>query len=242
MSSNLKDKDKIEYKYNFIFEDEKQKSFLINVNRQSLDLIQDNNINHKEWAKLKNFKCPHCPLSEDEVEYCPLAVSLSSVIESFSDSFSYERITLSIVTEERDFKKETSLQDGVRSMLGLIMVTSGCPIMGKLKPMARFHLPLSSLEETQFRYLSTYIFAQFFVAKHGGVPDWEMTNLNELLENIKLLNMNVSKKIAELETNDTTINSVVILNNFTDYIGINLDENTLNEVEVLFKDYFNDIF
>lgn len=226
----------IQYKYNFKFDDGTEKLFNINLDPKSLSLI-DESVIPPEWARLKNFRCSHCPLSQNNFEFCPLASSLASVINDFSEYYSFDNVELTISTEEREFRKNTSLQDGVRSMLGIIMVTCGCPVMGKLKPMARFHLPFSTLEETQFRYFSTYILAQYFVEKNGGTPDWKMEKLKYILEDIRTLNINVSRKIAELEVNDTTINSVVILNNFTDYIGLNLDEESLNEVEVLFKDY-----
>ncbi len=226
------------FQYTFKFKDRPPKVFKIKLDGTTLNLVNENFESQPDWTRLKNFKCPHCPLSENDYEFCPLAVSLADVIDSFSNMSSYEQIELVINTEEREFRKETSLQDGVRSMLGIKMATCGCPVMGKFKPMARFHLPFANLEETQYRYFSMYMLAQYFIAKREGKADWEMHEFRNILEDVRVLNLNVSRKVAQIEAKDTTINSVVILNNFADYVSFNLDEQSLNEVEVLFNDYF----
>jgi len=232
-------KNEIVFQYTFKFKQYPTKIFKIKLEETTLNLVNENSGSQPEWTKLKNFKCPHCPLSENEFEYCPLAISLADVIDSFTDMPSYEHIELIINTEEREFRKETSLQDGVRSMLGIKMATCGCPVMGKFKPMARFHLPFANLEETQYRYFSMYMLAQYFIAKRNGTADWDMQKFRNILEDVRILNVNVSKKVAQIEAKDTTINSVVILNNFADYVSFNLDEQSLNEVEILFNDYFD---
>ena len=55
----------------------------------------------------------------------------------------------------------------VFSLIGIYMVTSGCPIMDKLRPMARFHLPFASTEETIYRAISTYLLGQYFLEQKG---------------------------------------------------------------------------
>ena len=37
------------------------------------------------------------------------------------------------------------------------MALSGCPVLEQLKPMARFHLPFASVEETIYRAASMYL-------------------------------------------------------------------------------------
>ena len=59
------------------------------------------------------------------------------------------------------------VQMGVSSLLGVIMTTSGCPIMAQLKPMVRFHLPFASLEETIFRMVSMHLVAQYLRHQDG---------------------------------------------------------------------------
>ena len=65
-----------------------------------------------------------------------------------------------------------------------------------------------------------------------------MKNLYKIYDDIRLLNFNVAKKIAAIETKDTNINSLVILNNFAEYATLTLDEKTLEELENLLS-FFN---
>jgi hypothetical protein len=117
------------------------------------------------------------------------------------------------------------------------MVTSGCPIIGRLKSMVNFHLPFATLEETQIRVFSFYLLHQYIKWKKGYNPDWEMKELIKIYEDIRILNQNVSKKIANLELQDTSINSLVILNNFAEYVTFTLDEKILDEIESFIKDF-----
>jgi Domain of unknown function (DUF6901) len=237
MNSNNAPNEYIDFVYKFAFEDGKEKNFTARINNSTLSLETEVKRTPPSWTKLKEFKCPHCPLPESEHEYCPVAVNLADVIDFFKDFFSYENVSLAIDTDARQYKKETSLQNGLSGLIGILMVTSGCPIMGKLRPMVRHHLPFASLEETQYRVLSMYLLAQYLKWKKGIEPDWEMKDLKTMYDDIRILNQNVCKKIRNLEHKDANINSVIILDNFANYINFNLDEDVLGDLEVIFRDY-----
>jgi Domain of unknown function (DUF6901) len=227
----------LHFSYKFSFKDGKEKTFTAHIDNSTFDLVRKSENALPEWAKLKEFRCPHCPLSELDYEYCPVAVNLADVLDFFKDFFSYENVSLTIDSEERQYKKETSLQAGLSGLIGILMVTSGCPVMGKLRPMVRHHLPFASLEETQYRVLSMYLLAQYIKWKKGECPDWEMKDLKVMYDDIRVLNQNVCKKIRNLEHKDANINSVVILDNFANYINFNLDEDALEDLEIIFRDY-----
>jgi hypothetical protein len=108
---------------------------------------------------MSNFRCVHCPLKD--AEYCPLALRLPAIIEFFSNIYSYQTARIRVETEERTYFKETSVQHGLSSLLGIIMPASGCPIMANLKPMVPFHLPFASYAETEYRVFSTYLLDQY---------------------------------------------------------------------------------
>ena len=97
--------------------------------------------------------------------------------------------------------------------------------MGKLKPIAAFPSAVCfySKRHSSEHYLFTLL-SQYVTWKRGNVPDWDMNNLVNIYEDIRALNHNVSKKIANLEEMDTSINSLVILNNFADYVTFTIDE------------------
>lgn len=194
--------------------------------------------NAPEWTELSKFKCSHCPLDENVNTHCPLALNLVDMIHEFQHHNSFDRVKITAEAPNRTYYKETELQSGVSSYLGILMVTSGCPIMGKLKPMLHFHLPFATLEETEVRAFSLYLLAQVIKLKRGENPDWEMNNLFNIYEDIRTLNHNVSKKIADLEQKDASINSLVVLNNFADYVTFTLDEKLMDELSVYLKEFF----
>src|SRR6476660_5158978 len=100
------------------------------------------------WAALEFKKCKHCPLKPEEHPECPVAKNLALVADAFKNEKSFEKVVAEVVTAERTYMKELKLQEGLSGLLGLIMATSDCPYFEFLRPMARFHLPFSSLKET----------------------------------------------------------------------------------------------
>lgn len=226
----------LKFSYTFESVEGNNKKFEINIDPQALEVIREQENNLPEWTKLKSFKCPHCPLDEDKNEYCPLAISIRQVLLFFNDVPSYEKTKVTVNAKERQYVKNVDIQTGVSSLMGIIMPTSGCPILAKLKPLVKFHLPFSTIEETEFKVFSMYLLAQFLKMKNGKEPDWEMKNLNELYNDILILNQNVAEKISKIEAMDAGINAVVILNNFADSVTFGLDTQDLSHLEGFFKE------
>ncbi len=227
----------ISYKYTFIFEDGNEKEFVINLNTDTLDLIYDHELEKPDWTKKNNFKCP-VTCSENKYEpYCPIGIHINHMIKQFSNLPSFQKVKISVEANNRTYSKETSLQVGLGSLFGIIMPASGCPVLGKLKPLVKFHLPFSNNEETEFRVFSMYLLAQFFLRKKGEDVDWEMYNLKKLYEDIRNINRNLAQKIADLEKLDAGINSLIVLDTFADSVSFSLEEN-LSDLEKLFESWF----
>jgi hypothetical protein len=106
-----------------------------------------------------------------------------------------------------------------------------------MKPMVKYHLPFSTIEETEFRVFSMYALAQYLKQRKNLNPDWEFKDLKKLYGNIRAINRNVAKKIVNLDVSDTSVNAVVILNNFADSVTFDLDDDDLTHLEDLFKDW-----
>ncbi|MGD8778821.1 MAG: hypothetical protein PVH88_07645 [Ignavibacteria bacterium] len=229
----------IRIKYSFNFNDAVEKNFVVNIEKENLKIIIDEKEEYSEWTKLKYFKCPNCPLDLNKHKHCPVAINLIDIIDFFSNMNSYENAEIKVETAQRTYIKKSTVQEGVSSIIGLIMPTSGCPIMGKLKPLVKFHLPFSSLEETEFRIFSMYLIAQYLKNIKGLNPDWELKDLKNIYSDIIVINKNIAQKIAELEKKDASINAVVILNNFADSVSFSIDEKDLWNIEPLFKDLVN---
>jgi hypothetical protein len=160
------------------------------------------------------------------------------LIRIFQDSVSYEEVKVFITTEARSYVKRTTLQKSLSSLIGIYMVTSGCPTMEKLKPMVRHHLPFATEEETKYRVLSMYLLAQFFIARRGGEPDWEFTRLVTLYQDIKLLNKSFSERLAHVTRKDASLNALTILDWFAESLTFSIGREHLDEIESLFTAYF----
>ena len=137
----------VQFKYTFEFENGDTKVFEISLDAGTLELVQEKDIPKPEWTKLSFYPCEHCPIALHS-EYCPVAVNLSQIVTEFKDSVSHERTRVTVETPERTYMKETTLQKGLSSIIGIYMVTSNCPVMDKLRPMVRFHLPFATPTET----------------------------------------------------------------------------------------------
>ena len=120
------------------------------------------------------------------------------------------------------------------------MVTSNCPVMDKLRPMVRFHLPFATSLETIYRAVTVYLLAQFFIMRRGGEPDWDLKNLAEIYKAVSLVNKGISQRISNASNKDANVNAVVILHSVGESLPYVI-ETGLNDIESLFADYIKNI-
>lgn len=135
----------ITFNYKFKFRNGLKKDFNVKLNNNTLNLIKTEKESYLKWTELKYCKCSNCPLDTDRHAFCPIAVNLVEIVDFFRISISYNEVDLLIKTEQRGYIKHSTLQQGINSLIGIYMVTSGCPIMNKLRPMVRYHLPFATL-------------------------------------------------------------------------------------------------
>jgi hypothetical protein len=184
-----------------------------------------------DWTRLSYKQCGNCPLKEAEHPRCPVAVNLVDVVDAFQDRLSYEQVEVEIETGGRRVVKTVPLAQGVRSLIGLIMAASGCPILDRLKPLVRTHQPFANWEETAFRVIGSYLIAQYFVAKRGGAPDWELARLVEFYDEIKVVNVSFCERLRAFCLKDAPINAVVELNSLADVTAILIDRDKLDGLQ-----------
>ncbi|MGB0744602.1 MAG: DUF6901 family protein [Opitutales bacterium] len=189
--------------------------------------------NFPDWTRLEHNQCACCPLKTETHSHCPAAVRMHEVLETFKDFESVERVKLTVETERRTYTQECDLQSGLNSMLGLQMATSGCPVVGKLRTMATFHMPFCSLDETLYRSVSAYLVKQYFVMQDGGEPDWELAGLQTFYGELEQLNQAFSERIRDIEQSDAISNAMVIFFSASVVVAYALEEH-LEE----YKDYF----
>lgn len=189
-----------------------------------------------EWTRLDHKQCACCPLKKETHSHCPAAIRVHEVLETFKDFKSVERVNLSVETERRTYVQDCDLQSGLNSMLGLLMATSGCPVVGKLRTMATFHMPFCSFEETLFRSVGAYLTKQYFIKQEGKEPDWELDGLKLFYQELEELNQAFSKRIREMDQSDAVSNAIIIFFSASIVVAFALDEQ-LQE----YKDYFTGI-
>ena len=117
------------------------------------------------------------------------------------------------------------------------MVTSGCPVLDKLRPLVRTHLPFATLEETTYRVISMYLLAQYFLHQGGREPDWTLKGLPKIYEEIQTVNRCFNERISSVQIGDAASNALATLSCKADYTNILLSQPELNQIKKLFSAY-----
>ena len=227
----------IRFSYKFIFRDGMERVFEVLLDARDLSLIQKPRDTYPAWTKLANHKCPDCPLSESDHDHCPTAASLVGLIDFCQGLQSIQNVTVVVQVPQRTYSQETTLQMGLSALAGIHMA-AGCPVLAKLRPMVRFHLPFADPDETAYRVFSMYFLAQFFRARQGQPPDWEMVNLAETYRKIAAVNSAFCQRLLSTVTKDAALNAIVNLAAFGSFIGSCIDEDHLRSLEGFFTPYF----
>ncbi|TAN41718.1 MAG: hypothetical protein EPN22_14680 [Nitrospirae bacterium] len=225
------------YKYRFRFASGEEKLFVVALDTGNSGLLAAKEDGCPEWAALGFNKCPCCPLDEKTDDFCPAALSLAELVNAFKSSLSFEDVEVSIETDERTYLKRTTLQKGLSPLIGIYMAASGCPVMEKLRPMARYHLPFATEDETKYRVFSMYLLAQFLRSRRGKAPDWEMKGLVKIYEDVRVVNSYIAKRLTSIKIEDANINALIILDCFADSVKFSINRDALEDIEELFGLY-----
>lgn len=226
------------FKYTFHFDNGRTHTFFVNLD-ENLNIKPTQHGELPDWTKLGSCKCDICPLKEDESPHCPAAVNLIDVIEFFKNQISTREVDMTIDVPARSYKKErVPISQGVSGIVGVIMASSGCPVVGRLKPMVGTHMPFATLKETTFRTLSMYLLGQYFRAARGEAPDWELKELVALFEDIRKVNRSFCRRLHLVCGEDANLNAVVRLDCFTDSASFLIQKKGLDEIEATFDSFF----
>ncbi|RJP78477.1 MAG: hypothetical protein C4522_12875 [Desulfobacteraceae bacterium] len=220
--------------YEFRFENGNTKKFAISLDLQTITLVRKGNEPTPEWTKLEFHQCACCPLEKEQHPYCPIAVNIAELVEEFKNEISSDHCVAICKTPERTYMKDAAIQEGLFSIFGIVMATSNCPVMNFFKPMARFHLPFSTIEETIFRSASIYLLRQYFEYKKGLIPDLELTKLDQHYEKVQQVNSGILDRTGHIAKKDADKNAIVILNALAQMLSFEISDN-LNSLEYLFQ-------
>ena len=232
--------DDIEIHYRFNLDNHKREAFDIRLDGRTLSLINDSPEGSfkafPDWCRLNFHQCPNCSLTIETHPHCPVAVSVANVIERFDNVFSYDEIELEVIRGAQHLSQHTTAQRAISSLLGLLFATSGCPHTNFLKPMARFHLPLASEEETVFRAAGMYLLAQYYLQQDGRGSELELNGLADIYDNLHLINKTIAERIRCVAHSDSSVNAVILLDMFTNLMPFSIEDH-MDEIRHLFDAY-----
>lgn len=190
------------------------------------------------WTRLENRRCEACPLPTG-TSHCPVAVRIAPLVEGLKDHVSYEQADITVETAGRSYSKRAPMQIGISGLFGLVMATSGCPVLDKLRPMAFTHLPFPSLRESMYRAISMYLLGQFFVSRKGGAPDWSLEGLAEIFRQVARVNAGLAERLRPLGAKDASVNAVINLDCFATFTKSAIDKSSMAWLESLFRPYWD---
>ena len=145
------------------------------------------------WTELGFNQCANCPLSAADHRHCPAALQMATALEPLKALASFDTVGVTVVQAERTIYAQTTAQQAMCSVLGLIMATAGCPWTDRLRPMARFHLPFASESETVYRSVCMYLLARELVGANDA-PGFAA--LEELYKNLHVVNRDMSRRLG----------------------------------------------
>jgi hypothetical protein len=186
------------------------------------------------WTELKFNRCSNCPLNEQDHPHCPAALQMASALEPLKALVSFDTVGVTVLQFERKVYAETTVQQAMSSVFGLIMATAGCPWTDRLRPMARFHVPFAGETETLYRSVSMYLLSRELVpAEKRGADAGGFAELEDLYKNLHLVNRDMSRRLGAAASTDPARNALALLDSLTLLLPAAL-ERSLDELQPLF--------
>lgn len=170
------------------------------------------------WTLLEEDKCPHCPLASTPGARCPAAADLVPAVEKFSALSSIDRIDVLVVTPEYEARKRTDTQTALSALMGLILATSACPILGRLRPLAHTHRPFATPTEMVYRIVSMHLTGCFLRGEPVGLD-----GLDGLLSDIDRLNHAFSGRLTRAVRRDAGINALLALHSRSMLVSLSIE-------------------
>jgi hypothetical protein len=187
------------------------------------------------WTELKFNQCGNCPLNSKQSPQCPAALQMVPAVEALKELVSFDTVGVTVIQAERTIHAETTAQQAMSSVFGLIMATAGCPWTDHLRPMARFHLPFASEAETVYRSVCMFLLARQLA---GGADTAGFAGLHQLYENLHVVNRDMSRRLGAATRTDPARNAMALLDSYTTLLPAALDS-SLEDLKPLFDAWRN---
>lgn len=226
----------LDIRYTIRISEDRVEIFDVLLDEETLELQSPTPKDLPAWTALDYHQCPNCPLEKSAHPHCPLAVAIQGIVKRFADVISYDKVEVEVDTPERRVSLDTTSQVALSSLMGLLSAASGCPHTAFFKPMARFHLPFASGEETLARAVATYLTAQYLRRQDGEAADLELDGLQSIYEAMQIVNTATAQRLRAATEKDASLNAVVRLNSFA-YLAPILIREALAELRGPYETY-----
>lgn len=228
--------DTFQITYRFTLPDQEKITFDLVFDARSLELQHKEREKPPSWTSLEHEQCTNCRLDPVSSPYCPVALNLVPVIERFDHLMSFDKVMVEVITPERRVVQKTSAQEGISSLMGLLIAGSSCPATHFFKPMARFHLPFANKNETMWRAAATFLLARYFTEEGLQAKDMDLGGLVDIYNDVAQLNDAMVDRLRSATTKDSTVNALVHLDVFAKFLTPPL-EDTLSHIKPIFDPY-----
>jgi hypothetical protein len=226
----------VNIQYIFTLPDQSREVFDLQFDAKELVLMNNMPSTLPSWTDLDFYQCPNCIVNTDTFTYCPLSANLVNIVRRFKGLLSFDKVTIDVATNERIVSQKTTVQRGISSLMGLIIATSCFPHTAFFRPMARFHLPLSSKEETIYRATSMYLLAQYFVNKDQNQADLELDGLKSIYENAQIVNTSIAERLRAASDTDSSVNAITLLDMYAQSLPFAISD-SLENIKYLFTPF-----
>lgn len=177
-----------------------------------------------DWTRLDHHRCSNCPLSGQQHTHCPAALDMAKVVSCFAEAPSHKAVHVRVDMHERTHSRDTDLQTALHSVLSLMLCTSGCPVLSRMRGAAHQHVPFATLDETLFRLLGTYFLGQYLQARQGGQADWSLQGLADWCAEVQTVNQHLKQRLEDLAGGDAHLNAIVSLISMGMLVSLSLDQ------------------
>jgi hypothetical protein len=236
MNAANKNVEYVYIQYRFMLQNGRELTFRLRLDPRTYEAVEATPGSPPAWTRLSFHQCPNCTLEGSLHPHCPAALRLAPLVAGSAGLPVYMPAHVEVTLPERTVSAHRPLQKGLTSLLGLIMATSGCPHTARLRPMARFHLPFATDDETLYRATSMYLLAQYFLHKEGRKPDLELDGLGEIYRHLQTVNTAMGKRLEAAGTEDTAARAIVPLDLFSHLLPFDI-KTSLDHLQRLFEPY-----
>ncbi len=225
----------IEFLYELEVEGRELIRFPIRIDADTSKLVLEG-IPRPDWALLQTASCPGCTLPES-CTHCPVAVALGDVVEQCAGLDSHTPVKATATMEGRRISMETTMQVALRSVVGLLMACSGCPSTAMLRPMARFHVPFATPQESLWRSVSNYLLAQYMRKSRDLPHDFNLEGLTSFYDKLHAVNVHLAQRLRTVANTEPNLNAIILLDIFAQEFPFAIQD-SLSTFELLYEPYF----